>query len=84
MQAWRPGVNVPVCIVWRDALFELDGSTTPPEDFIVRTFGHIVGESTLFWAVASELLPDEAVRAVSYIPKALVQDIIALQEGDRP
>jgi hypothetical protein len=72
----------PVCVEWRDASFTLEGSATPPEEFLVETYGWIVGENTLFYAVASERLPFDDVRAVSYIPKVMVQEITQLEEGD--
>jgi hypothetical protein len=71
----------PVRVDWRDASFELEGSSTPPEEYLVETFGWIVAENTRFLTVASERLPDDGIRAVTYIPKVNVERIQDLEEG---
>lgn len=73
----------PVYAEWRDASFVLDGDAEPPDEFLVQTYGWIVGENALFYSLASEILPDGEVRGVSYIPKAGVIEIVDLEEGDR-
>ncbi len=73
-----------VLVTWHDAFFDFDQST--PEDcrsdYLVRTVGFLVHEGPRFVSVAQEVLPDgEGFRAVTHIPRSIVESIVSLHAG---
>ncbi|MEA2520420.1 MAG: hypothetical protein QOI81_66 [Actinomycetota bacterium] len=76
-----------VLCLWHDAFF--DFQETDPEDcrddYVVRTVGYLVNEGPRFLSIAQELLPDEdGFRAVTHIPRSIVESIVHLYAGPFP
>jgi len=70
-----------VQVVWRDAYFDFDrdGNTEDRDDYLVTTFGCLLNEDAKFYHIASEVLPDDNYRAVTHIPKVLVESCTELE-----
>jgi hypothetical protein len=80
-----PPVPPLVMVTWRDAFFDFDKVTADEfrTDYMVNTVGFLVSESPTFVSLAQEVLPDdEGYRAVTHIPKAVVQSIMTLGRDD--
>lgn len=67
-----------VLVIWRDAWFDTDG-TVDHEDYIVKTVGWVIDEGPVFLTIASEQTPD-GERAVTHVPRAMVQQVIQVEE----
>jgi hypothetical protein len=73
-----------VQVVWHDAFFDFDQSSPDDcrPDYLVRTVGFLVNEGPRFVSIAQEMLPyDEGFRAVTHIPRSIVESIEALYPG---
>jgi hypothetical protein len=69
-----------VLVRWRDAWFDLDAGTGPwLDEYEVHTTGFLIRNDEHVVSVAQESLPGADWRAVTHIPKAVVQGIIYLQ-----
>lgn len=73
-----------VLVTWHDAYFDFD-QAEPDDcraDYLVRTVGFLVHEGPRFVSVAQEVLPDgEGFRAVTHIPRSVVEGIASLHAG---
>jgi hypothetical protein len=72
-----------VLVTWRDAFFDFDQSTVADfrTDYLVRTVGFLVADGPTFVSLAQEVLPDdEGYRAVTHIPRAVVEEIVQLEQ----
>jgi hypothetical protein len=72
-----------VLVTWRDAYFDLDQTTTDDfrSDYLVQTVGFLVADGPTFVSLAQEVLPDgEGYRAVTHIPRAVVEHVVALDQ----
>ena len=72
-----------VLVTWHDAWFDFD--QTDPEDcrpdYLVRTVGFLVSDASRLVSVAQEVLPDgDGFRAVTHIPRSIIESITALTE----
>jgi len=70
-----------VLVTWRDAFFDLDQTTAADfrADYLVNTVGFLVADGPTFVSLAQEVLPDdEGFRAVTHIPRAVVERIVTL------
>lgn len=73
-----------VLVVWHDAFFEFDQASPDDcrSDYLVRTVGFLVHEGPRFVSVAQEVLPEgEGFRAVTHIPRSIVESIETLHPG---
>jgi hypothetical protein len=73
-----------VVVTWRDAFFDLDQTTADDfrPDYLVNTVGFLVADGPIFVSLAQEVLPDdEGYRAVTHIPRAVVERIVALEHA---
>jgi hypothetical protein len=73
-----------VVVTWRDAFFDLDQTTADDfrPDYLVHTVGFLVGDGPIFVSLAQEVLPDdEGYRAVTHIPRAVVERIVTLEHA---
>jgi hypothetical protein len=69
-------------VIWRDAFFDFDqkSSDDSRSDYLVHTVGFLVAEGQAFISLAQEVLPDdEGFRAVTHIPRSVVERTILLQ-----
>jgi hypothetical protein len=76
-----------VMITWRDAFFDLDQTTIDDfrTDYLVQTVGFLVADGPTFVSLAQEVLPDgEGYRAVTHIPRAVVEGVMALEHTRPP
>lgn len=74
-----------VMVTWRDAFFDFDKVTEDEfrADYMVHTVGFLVSDGPTFVSLAQEVLPDdEGYRAVTHIPRAVVQSIMTLGRDD--
>lgn len=65
-------------VTWRDAHFDFDQRSAEPErdDYLVHTLGFLIFEGGRFVSIAQEVLPDDdGFRAVSHIPRAVVERV---------
>jgi hypothetical protein len=84
-----PPVPPLVMVTWRDAFFDFDKVTADEfrTDYLVNTVGFLVADGPTFVSLAQEVLPDdEGYRAVTHIPRAVVEAIMVLghQETSAP
>jgi hypothetical protein len=80
-----PPVPPLVMVTWRDAFFDFDKVTADEfrTDYMVNTVGFLVSDGPTFVSLAQEVLPDdEGYRAVTHIPRAVVQSIMTLGRDD--
>jgi hypothetical protein len=80
-----PPVPPLVMVRWRDAFFDFDKVTADEfrTDYLVHTVGFLVSDGPTFVSLAQEVLPDdEGYRAVTHIPRAVVEVIVALGHED--
>ena len=71
-------------VEWHDAWFDLDQLTIEDRraDYLVRTVGFLIDDGPRVVSLAQELLPDgEGFRAVTHIPRPVVQRIVRLKTG---
>ena len=76
-----------VLCLWHDAFFDFQESDPEDcrDDYVVRTVGYLVKEGPRFLSIAQELLPDEdGFRAVTHIPRSIVESITQLYAGPSP
>jgi hypothetical protein len=76
-----------VLCLWHDAFFDFQESDPEDcrDDYIVRTVGYLVNEGPRFLSIAQEVLPDEdGFRAVTHIPRSIVESITLLYAGPSP
>lgn len=76
-----------VLCLWHDAFFDFQASDLDDcrDDYVVRTVGYLVNEGPRFLSIAQELLPDEdGFRAVTHIPRSIVESITQLYAGPSP
>jgi hypothetical protein len=76
-----------VLCLWHDAFFDFQEADPEDcrEDYVVRTVGYLVKEGPRFLSIAQELLPDEdGFRAVTHIPRSIVESITMLYAGPSP
>lgn len=75
-------VSEPLVLVrWRDAFFDFEtGDRGWPDDFIVQTVGYLVRDDDTWLSLAQEALASGDWRAVTHIPRAIVQSVTYLQE----
>jgi hypothetical protein len=74
-----------VMVTWRDAYFDFDqqGAEEPRADYLVHTVGFLLNEGAKFISLAQEVLPDgDGYRAVTHIPRSIVETIVRLQAED--
>ena len=76
-----------VLVTWHDAWFDFDQQD--PEDcradYLVRTVGFLVDDGPRFVSVAQEVLPDgDGFRAVTHIPRSIVEEVTTLTTGSDP
>jgi hypothetical protein len=71
-----------VRVLWRDAYFEYEGDGEPHPDYLVVTLGHLIADGPTFVSVAAERLPDGTYRAITYVPRESVLELVHLTEGD--
>lgn len=71
-----------VCVRWRDAWFDFEagGDGGWREEFIVQTVGFLVRDDENVVSLAQESLSSGDWRAVTHIPRAIVQSITYLHE----
>jgi hypothetical protein len=72
-------------VTWRDAFFDFDKVTADEfrADYLVNTVGFLVADGPTFVSLAQEVLPDdEGYRAVTHIPRAVVEAIMVLGRQD--
>src|SRR5262249_62265648 len=82
-----PGSSAPIMVVvtWRDAFFDFDKTTADEfrADYLVTTVGFLVADGPTFVSLAQEVLPDdEGFRAVTHIPRAVIERIEPLSTGE--
>ena len=69
-----------VLVIWRDAFFDFDQKSS--DDFrseYLHTVGFLVAEGQTYISLAQEVLPDdEGFRAVTHIPRAVVERTVVL------
>ena len=73
-----------VLVTWRDAFFDIDQTTIEDfrPDYLVQTVGFLVADGPIFVSLAQEILPDdEGYRAVTHIPRAVVERVVALDQA---
>jgi len=73
-----------VLVTWRDAFFDFDQTTVADfrTEYLVRTVGFLVADGPTFVSLAQEVLPDdEGFRAVTHIPRAVVEAIVPLDDA---
>jgi hypothetical protein len=71
-----------VLVIWRDAFFDFDQKSSDDfrSEYLVHTVGFLVAEGQAFISLAQEVLPDdEGFRAVTHIPRSVVERTILLQ-----
>jgi hypothetical protein len=74
-----------VLVIWRDAFFDFDQKSAEDfrSDYLVRTVGFLIAEGQTFLSLAQEVLPDdEGYRAVTHIPRAVVERVQTLDAVD--
>lgn len=74
-----------VLVTWRDAYFDLDVAERggARDDYVVTTVGFLITESPLYVSIAAERLPEgEGWRAVTHIPRSVIQDVIELERRE--
>jgi hypothetical protein len=79
-----PPVPGLVLVTWRDAFFDFDQKTAEDfrSDYLVHTVGFLVADGPTFVSLAQEVLPDdEGYRAVTHIPRAVVERIVTLERA---
>ena len=70
-----------VLVIWRDAFFDFDQKSTEDfrSEYLVHTVGFLVADGPTFISLAQEVLPDdEGYRAVTHIPRVVVERIVLL------
>jgi hypothetical protein len=70
-----------VLVIWRDAFFDFDQKSSDDfrSEYLVHTVGFLVAEGQTFISLAQEVLPDdEGFRAVTHIPRSVVERTIVL------
>jgi hypothetical protein len=80
-----PPVPPLVMVTWRDAFFDFDKVTADEfrTDYLVNTVGFLVSDGPTFVSLAQEVLPDdEGYRAVTHIPRAVIETIVVLAHQD--
>jgi hypothetical protein len=73
-----------VLVIWRDAFFDFDQASVDDirPDYLVHTVGFLLSEGPTFVSLAQEILPDgDGYRAVTHIPRSIVERIIELEPG---
>jgi hypothetical protein len=76
-----------VAVQWRDAFFDydLDSVSEIRSDYLVQTVGFLIAEGPLFLSVAQEILPSgDGFRAVTHIPKAIVERVTRADPDEEP
>lgn len=71
-----------VLVIWRDAFFDFDQKSSDDfrSEYLVHTVGFLVAEGQTFISLAQEVLPDdEGFRAVTHIPRSVVERTVLLQ-----
>ena len=74
-----------VMVTWRDAYFDFDqpGAEDQRPDYLVHTVGFLLNDGAKFISLAQEILPDgDGYRAVTHIPRSIVESIVRLQAED--
>jgi len=76
-------MNEPLVLVrWRDAWFDFEaGSSGWPDEYIVQTVGYLVRDTEDIVSVAQEALANGDWRAVTHIPRPIIQGITFLMEA---
>jgi len=70
-----------VLVRWRDAWFDFEaGSGGWPDEYIVQTVGYLVRDNDIV-SVAQEALANGDWRAVTHIPRPIIQGITYLMEA---
>jgi hypothetical protein len=83
--SWEATAPRLVLVTWRDAWFDFDQSNDDRADYLVSTVGFVVGEDPRFVSVAQEVLPDgDGFRAVTHIPRSVVESIVPLSSVQEP
>jgi hypothetical protein len=70
-----------VLVIWRDAFFDFDQKSSDDfrSEYLVHTVGFLVAEGQTFISLAQEVLPDdEGFRAVTHIPRSVVERMVVL------
>lgn len=70
-----------VLVIWRDAFFDFDQKSSDDfrSEYLVHTVGFLVAEGRTFISLAQEVLPDdEGFRAVTHIPRSVVERTVVL------
>jgi hypothetical protein len=75
-----------VLVRWHDAWFDVEQPAGGwREDYLVQTVGFLVRENLDVISVAQELLPGrEGYRAVTHIPRGVVESVTTLFQDDGP
>ena len=76
-----------VLVTWHDAWFDFEESDPQDcrTDYLVRTVGFLVNEGPRFLSIAQEILPDgDGFRAVTHIPRSIVEEVTTLTTGSDP
>ena len=74
-----------VLVTWRDAFFDFDQKSPSDTraDYLVHTVGFLIADGPTFLSLAQEVLPDdEGYRAVTHIPRSVVERIELLGTVD--
>jgi hypothetical protein len=71
---------------WHDAWFDIEQPASGwREDYLVQTVGFLVRESPELISIAQELLPGrDGFRAVTHIPRGVIESVIPLFEEEGP
>jgi hypothetical protein len=75
-----------VLIRWQDAWFDPDQQDAEDwrSDYLVQTVGFVVRQEPDLVSIAQELLPDgDGYRAVTHIPRGMIQTMMPLVNGRR-
>jgi hypothetical protein len=68
-----------VQVTWRDAFFEHEEPSERRTDYVVRTVGFLLEQTTGFITVAAEQLPDgDGWRALTHVPMSSVLAVVVI------
>ena len=76
-----------VLVTWHDAWADTEqhDSSEWRSDYLIRTTGFLVREGSDILSVAQEILPnDDGFRAVTHIPRRIVEGMVVLRSGSTP
>jgi hypothetical protein len=80
------GPQLPIVLVtWQDAWADSDQHERAEwrSDYLVRTTGFLVRDEPDLVSVAQELLPEQdGFRAVTHIPRGMIEEVTCLREGE--